>query len=160
MPTDGPHLAETVGILEDAAARANCRAIIQSEISRPSTDRVLFIRRAPHKLVFPRCAAVVHHAGAGTTHTTLRAGAPSVPVPHVSDQFLWSKELHRLGTAPQALRRTKWSAAALAARIQETVGNAKMKDAAIVMSARMRTDNGPEKAAELVEQKLIKGPVR
>jgi UDP:flavonoid glycosyltransferase YjiC (YdhE family) len=160
MPTDGPHLAETVGVLEDAAARANCRAIIQSEISRPSTDRVLFIRRAPHKLVFPRCAAVVHHAGAGTTHSTLRAGTPSVPVPHVSDQFLWSKELHRLGAAPQALRRTKWSAAALAARIQETVGNATMKDAAIVMSARMRTDNGPEKAAELVEQKLIKGAAR
>jgi hypothetical protein len=92
-----------------------------------------------------------HHPACGRT---------IVPVPHVSDQFLWSKELHRLGTAPQALRRTKWSAAALAARIQETVGNAKMKDAAIVMSARMRTDNGPEKAAELVEQKLIKGPVR
>jgi sterol 3beta-glucosyltransferase len=160
MPTDGPQLAATVAVFEEAVSRARCRAIIQAEISRSPTDRLLFIRRAPHKLVFPRCAAVVHHAGAGTTHTTLRAGTPSVPVPHVSDQFLWSKELHRLGAAPQALRRTKWSAAALGERIKETLGNRNMKDAAVAMSARMRADNGPERAADLLEQKLIKGAVR
>jgi len=151
MPVSGPHLAETVAVFEEAASRAGCRAIIQAEIERPSTDRVKFVKRVPHRVVFPRCAAVVHHAGAGTTHTTLRAGTPSVPVPHVSDQFLWSKELHRLGTAPPALRRTKWSAAALAERIKATIGNSEMKQAAMSMRARMRFDNGPETAADLIE---------
>ena len=158
MPTSGSHLAETVAVFEEAASRAGCRAIIQAEIdastslgaSRPSTGDVLFVKRAPHKLVFPRCAAVVHHAGAGTTHTTLRAGTPSVPVPHVSDQFLWSKELHRLGAAPVAIRRTRWSAKALAQRIQETVGNSRMKNAAMAMRDRMQSDNGPETAADLI----------
>ena len=152
MPASGLHLSDTVAIFEEAAVRANCRAIIQAELDRPSTDRLLFVKRAPHKIVFPRCAAVVHHAGAGTTHTTLRAGTPSVPVPHVSDQFLWSKELLRLGVAPKALRRTKWSAAALADRIRETAGNPKMKQAAVEISRRMQGDNGPETAADLIEK--------
>jgi sterol 3beta-glucosyltransferase len=159
MPASGEHLSQTVRVFEDAAARANCRAIIQAEVdvstspgaSRPSMDRVLFVKRAPHKVVFPRCAAVVHHAGAGTTHTTLRAGTPSVPVPHVSDQFLWSKELHRLGAAPKAIRRTKWSARALGDRIAETIGNPTIKQAAVAMSDRMKDDNGPETAADLIE---------
>jgi UDP:flavonoid glycosyltransferase YjiC (YdhE family) len=154
MPASGEHLVETVQVFAEAASRANVRAIVQAEIDRPSTDRVLFIKRAPHKVVFPRCAAVVHHAGAGTTHTTLRAGTPSVPVPHVSDQFLWSKELLRLGAAPKAIRRTKWSARALGDRIKETVGNSKMKQAALAMSERMKNDNGPERAADLIESRV------
>jgi UDP:flavonoid glycosyltransferase YjiC (YdhE family) len=151
MPVSGPHLMETVAVFEEAASRAGCRAIIQAEVDRPATDRILFVKRAPHKVVFPRCAAVVHHAGAGTTHTTLRAGTPSVPVPHVSDQFLWSKELRRLGVAPTALRRTKLTAAALAERIKATIGNAGMKHAAMAISERMQSDNGPETAVDLIE---------
>ncbi|HYE88354.1 MAG TPA: glycosyltransferase [Vicinamibacterales bacterium] len=155
MPISGPHLEETIEVFERAASRAGCRAIIQSEAIRESTGNILFINRAPHQAIFPRCAAVVHHAGAGTTHTTLRAGTPSVPVPHVSDQFLWSKELQRLGVAPAPLRRTKWSAPALADRIIQTLNTPSMKQAALAMSQRMRDDNGPERAADLVERILI-----
>ena len=151
MPTSGERLAEAIGVFEEAARLAECRAIIQAEVDRASTDRVLFIKRTPHTLVFPRCAAVVHHCGAGTTHTTLGAGVPSVPVPHVSDQFAWADELRRLGAAPAMLKRTKWNATALASRIREVLGNPRMKQAAMSMSARMRSDNGPETAADMIE---------
>jgi UDP:flavonoid glycosyltransferase YjiC (YdhE family) len=165
MPTEGSHLEATVTTFEEAARLAGCRAIVQAEIDpsfahsasagKPSpNDRILFVRRTPHKLVFPRCAAVVHHCGAGTTHTTLRAGAPSVPVPHVSDQFAWAEELQRLGTAPKMLRRTAWNAKKLAARIGEVIGNPKMKQAAMAMSARMQHDDGPERAADLIEKSM------
>ena len=151
MPTEGEHLEATVATFEEAARIAGCRAIVQAEIdptfalgaSGDAQSDVLFVRRTPHKLVFPRCAAVVHHCGAGTTHTTLRAGAPSVPVPHVSDQFAWAEELQRLGAAPKMLRRTAWNAKKLASRIREVIDNPKMKQAAMAMSARMRSDNGP-----------------
>lgn len=152
----GPHLGETIAVFEEAARLAGCRAIVQAEIDHPSSDskRILFVRRTPHKLVFPRCAAIVHHCGAGTTHTTLRAGAPSVPVPHVSDQFAWADELHRLGAAPKMLRRMAWSAKKLASRITEVIGNPRMKQAAMAMSARMQDDNGPETAADLIEKSM------
>ncbi|MEO7134796.1 MAG: nucleotide disphospho-sugar-binding domain-containing protein [Vicinamibacterales bacterium] len=110
-----------------------------------------FVKRTPHNLVFPRCAAVVRHAGAGTTHTTLRAGVPSVPVPHLSDQFGWSDELQRPGVPPSPIRRTRLHAATLASRITQVLNTPRIKQAAMEISARMQADNGPERAAHLIE---------
>lgn len=164
MPIAGNrHLTETLEVFTEAARLAGCRAIIQSEfdsgvaantaVGRRS-DRVLFVKRTPHKLVFPRCAAVVHHAGAGTTHTTLRAGVPSVTVPHVSDQFGWSEELQRLGVALAPIGRTKLTAITLASRIKATLEHPGVKRAAMAVSARMQADNGPETAADLIERSM------
>jgi sterol 3beta-glucosyltransferase len=154
MPTSGPHLDATLAIFTEAARLSGQRAIIQAEVDRPATDQVLYVRRTPHARVFPRCAAVVHHAGAGTTHATLAAGVSSVPVPHVSDQFGWSAELHRLGVAPAPLRRTRLTAAALADRIRATAGNARMAAAARDLQRRMAGDDGPATAATLVERAM------
>ena len=155
MPMGGTgHLADAIQIFSDAARQAGQRTIIQADVDRPPTGDVLFVRRTPHAQVYPRCAAVVHHAGAGTTHSTLRAGVPSIPVPHVSDQFAWSAELQRLGVAPAPLRRTKWSATALAGRIREVVGNPRMKAAALEIQKRMASDNGPATAAGMIERAM------
>ena len=150
----GLHLGDTIAVFEEATRLAGCRAVIQADIDRPSTDSILFVKRTPHRLVFPRCVAVVHHAGAGTTHSTLRAGVPSIPVPHVSDQFAWSDELRRLGVAPEPLRRTKLTATALAARIRLVLQSPLMKAAAGAISERMKNDNGPETAADMIEQRM------
>jgi UDP:flavonoid glycosyltransferase YjiC (YdhE family) len=152
MPVAGNiHHTQTIETFEAAARIAGCRAIVQSEIERPWTDRIFYVTRTPHRLVFPRCAAVVHHAGAGTTHATLRAGVPSIAVPHVSDQFAWSDELRRLGVAPKPIRRTRLDAKVLAARISEAIADQRMKSQAMRIAERMRSDNGPETAADLVE---------
>ena len=157
MPLGGSqHLTDVLRIFRDAAAHAGHRAIIQADVDQPSTEDLLFVRRTPHAQVFPRCAAIVHHAGAGTTHTTLRAGVPSIAVPHVSDQFAWSDDLHRLGVAPAPLKRTKLSVERLAARIRETAGNAAMKQHALAIQRRMATDNGPETAATLIEDSMTR----
>lgn len=152
MPTSGRHLSDTIAVFQDAAAKTGQRAIVQCEAEMPSTAQLLFVTRTPHALVFPRCAAVVHHAGAGTTHTTLRTGAPSIPIPHVSDQFGWADDLHRLGVAPSPLKRTRLTAKALASRIRETVGNGRMKQNAVAIQQRMTHDDGPATAARLVEE--------
>ena len=149
-------LMELVAIFKDAAAQSGQRAIIQADMDHRPTPDLLFVRRTPHAQVFPRCAAVVHHAGAGTTHTTLQAGVPSIPIPHVSDQFAWSDDLYRLGVAPAPLKRTKLAAKALAARIRETVGDVCMKQNAIAVQQRMASDNGPQTAATLIEQAMTR----
>ncbi|HEX8027524.1 MAG TPA: glycosyltransferase, partial [Vicinamibacterales bacterium] len=157
----GGHLETTVEMLIEAARLAGCRAVIQADLGAGgdphgvgSRDRVLVIKRAPHKAIFPRCAAVVHHCGAGTTHTTLRAGVPSIPVPHVSDQFAWADELRRLGVAPSPINRMKLSAKALASRIGTVLRSPTMKSAASALAARMQSDNGPETAADLIERTM------
>jgi sterol 3beta-glucosyltransferase len=77
---------------------------------------------------------------------------PSVPVAHLQDQFAWADELRRLGAAPRMLRRTTWSAQKLASRITDVSSNPRMKEAAMSMSARMRSDDGLETAADLIER--------
>ncbi|HTI26463.1 MAG TPA: nucleotide disphospho-sugar-binding domain-containing protein, partial [Kutzneria sp.] len=47
--------------------------------------------------LFPRVAAVVHHGGAGTTHTAARAGAPQVVVPQIGDQPQFAARVAELG---------------------------------------------------------------
>jgi sterol 3beta-glucosyltransferase len=161
MPLGGTHLAESIRVLTDAARLSGRRAIIQADVAGSAglsavasakADEIMFVKRTPHAQVFPRCAAVVHHAGAGTTHTTLRAGVPSIPVPHVSDQFAWSEELERLGVATRAVRRSTWTAEALADRIRQTAGNPEMKAAALDIQKRMANDDGPVTAAALIER--------
>ena len=157
MPWQSSHLTEAVALLKDAARMAGCRVIIQAEVGAPASpsvpgdDRVMIVSRTPHAQVFPRCAAVVHHCGAGTTHTTLKAGVPSVPVPHVSDQFQWAAELRRVGVAPAAIPRRRLTAARLAARIRETMENPRFGENARLMQARMKDDDGPSTAARMIE---------
>ncbi|KAJ6709181.1 STEROL 3-BETA-GLUCOSYLTRANSFERASE [Salix koriyanagi] len=65
-------------------------------------DSVFLLKDCPHDWLFPQCAAVVHHGGAGTTATGLRAGCPTTIVPFFGDQFFWGDRLHKkeLGPAP------------------------------------------------------------
>jgi sterol 3beta-glucosyltransferase len=48
-------------------------------------------------------ALVIHHGGAGTTHSATRSGKPSVVVPFAGDQSFWADRLHRLGVAAAAV---------------------------------------------------------
>jgi sterol 3beta-glucosyltransferase len=152
MPIGSSYLTESVALLKEAARLAGCRAIIQADVPPERSDRHVIVGRTPHAQVFPRCAAVVHHCGAGTTHTTLKAGVPSVCVPHVSDQTGWAEELRRLGVAPAAAPRRTLTAARLARRITEALADPGMRTRAAAMSVRMKDDDGPGRAAVLIEE--------
>ncbi|CAG8459946.1 10774_t:CDS:10 [Cetraspora pellucida] len=64
--------------------------------------RVFLVGHVPHSWLFRYVACVVHHAGAGTTHTVVRAGVPSITVPHFADQPWWASILHRHGLSVNA----------------------------------------------------------
>lgn len=72
----------------------------------------------PHHWLFPRTALVVHHGGAGTTHSAARAGVPSVVVPFAGDQFFWADRLHKAGVAPPAADWKRMDARQLAERLE------------------------------------------
>jgi len=75
------------------------------------------VDRVPHDWLFPRMSTIVHHGGAGTTHTAARAGVPSVVLPFAADQFFWAKRLESVGTAPPMLTHGKLTAARLRERL-------------------------------------------
>jgi rhamnosyltransferase subunit B len=53
---------------------------------------------APFSRLFPRCAAVVHHGGIGTTAQALAAGIPQLVTPFAHDQFDNGTRVTTLGT--------------------------------------------------------------
>ncbi len=60
-------------------------------------DGVLAVPFAPFSGVYPRCAAVIHHGGIGTTAQGLRAGVPALVVPWGFDQFFDGEQVRRIG---------------------------------------------------------------
>jgi len=60
-------------------------------------DDCFVIGEVNQQELFRHVAAVVHHGGAGTTHTAARAGAPQVIVPQVADQPYWGRRVGDLG---------------------------------------------------------------
>ncbi|WP_221583394.1 glycosyltransferase [Microbacterium sp. G2-8] len=82
---------------------------------------VFVIDGAPHGRLFPRCAAVVHHGGAGSTAAGLRAGRPSLVVPFLGDQPFWGSRVHAIGAGPAPLAPARLGRE-LAGRLGQLVG--------------------------------------
>lgn len=137
-------------VVEDAVARVGCRAIVQSGGVRPTSARVLHVGPTPHDALFPRCAAVVHHGGVGTTQTAMRAGRPSVVVAHFTDQFMWGGRLVRLGVAPPLVTRRSLDAARLARAIATAVQDDAMQRRARSLGEAMQSEDGVARAVELI----------
>ncbi|OMP03860.1 UDP-glucuronosyl/UDP-glucosyltransferase [Corchorus capsularis] len=66
-------------------------------------ENVFLLEECPHDWLFPQCAAVVHHGGAGTTATGLKAGCPTTIVPFFGDQFFWGERIHERGLGPSPI---------------------------------------------------------
>jgi UDP:flavonoid glycosyltransferase YjiC (YdhE family) len=153
---------QSVRLLVDAAGAARCRAIVQAcwaELNFNVPSSVFRLERAPHKAVFPHCAAIVHAGGAGTTHTALRAGVPSVVVPHANDQIAWAKELHRLGVAPAPIPRRKATVAKLALAIEDVLAHPAMREHAQLLAVTMKDEDGVARAIALLEAQRRAGLV-
>ncbi len=105
----------------------------------------------PHDWLFPRVAMVIHHGGAGTTHTACRAGVPSIVIPFAADQFFWAKRLEGIGVAPPALSHTRIHAGALAEMIA-FAERPEVRRRAADLGGRMRQDSGIERTVRAIEE--------
>jgi len=63
------------------------------------SPQVFICPYAPHSLLFPRAAALIHHGGVGTLAQGLRSGRPQLIVPHFADQLDNAARARRLGVA-------------------------------------------------------------
>jgi UDP:flavonoid glycosyltransferase YjiC (YdhE family) len=105
-------------------------------------DDMLTIGEVPHSLLFPRMAAVVHHAGAGTTAAGLRAGVPAVPVPVQFDAGFWSARLVALGVAPAVVPLRRLTVDALATALVRATRDPAYRRRAGSLGARIRGEDG------------------
>jgi rhamnosyltransferase subunit B len=140
----------------EAARRLGLRAILLTggfSENKPNLQKsrdVLAVDRAPHQLLLPRAAAVVHQGGIGTTGQALRAGHPMLIVPHAHDQPDNAFRVSNLGVS-----RTVFPGGYKAARVARELERllidpqceARAKEVGSVVSA----EGGAEAAADALE---------
>ena len=156
-----PFKSETIELAASSARDAGFRAIIQYDSKPPpdvtSDPGILLVRRIPHDMVFQRCCGIVHHGGAGTSHTAARSGVPSIVVMFGVDQFYWGSLLVRKGTAVSAIPRRVLTRQKLADAMNELRNNPSYKKVSEEIAGRMRTEDGVGRAVEIIEEAMRDG---
>ena len=111
---------------------------------------VFVVGDTPHTWLFPLTSMVIHHGGAGTTHTASRAGVPSIVLPFGGDQAFWAARLASVGVAPPRVRPGKWDRRSLVQMI-EFAEQDRVRESAHMLGAAMADENGVATAIEGIE---------
>jgi sterol 3beta-glucosyltransferase len=150
--------AATTRLVLDALSSAGQRGVLIrgqhgfGDVQLP--DSVFAVETVSHDWLFERCAAVVHHGGAGTTAAALKAGVPAVVVPHMIDQHAWGREIQELGAGPAPIPRRKLSQRRLSEAIEMAATDLGMRGRAAALSARIREEDGIASAVEVFERHM------
>lgn len=131
-------------IIMKAAAKANCRVVVQSGWSTldvSGEQRCFNIGPCPHDWLLPLMAAVIHHGGAGTTAAGLRYGKPTLICPFFGDQFMWGAMIHRSGVGPAPCPVHKVTVELLSEKLIELLSN-QYQEAAASMASKMQKEDG------------------
>jgi sterol 3beta-glucosyltransferase len=108
----------------------------------------------PHHWLFPRVSAVVHHGGAGTTATGLRAGKPTVVCPYAFDQPFWGRVVHELGVGPRPVPQRELSAERLGAAVRDAATDTDIRRRAEDLGNKIRAEDGVARAVDFIHQFL------
>lgn len=153
--------ALTKTILE-AVASVKRRVILQSGWSGlgnvtlpPNVLRAGFV---PHSWLHPRAACIIHHGGAGTTASALRAGVPQAIVWHLGDQPMWGKNMQRLGVAPAAIPHHELTTSWLTKTIERLLTDTTMIAKAKSLGETVRSEDGTGVAVGAIEAVLSRNP--
>lgn len=148
------HPERLIEALTSAVAKLGVRAIVQRGwgglVPQQPNARLLCIDDVSHDLLFPRVAAIVHHAGAGTTARALRSGRPSLPLPLMGDQFFWSHRSVEAGISSTSLKQSNLSAGALSDALDRTLHDAAVAAKARRLAAQLAGSSPAERAAATV----------
>ena len=117
-------------------------------------DTVFVIDRAPHTELFKYVKAVVHHGGAGTTHTGLYAARPSFAVPQFFDQPYWGRLLYELGVGPPPVRLRKLTPQILAGALDDLSSTPAYAQAAAALSEKLKLEDGTNLAVDVIEETI------
>lgn len=139
-----------------AFSKCGMRAIIQG-FNESIKDYVLpntmyHVEAIPHSWLFRQGYAVIHHCGFGTATSAMMYGVPSIPVPHVLDQFGFAQQLWKLGVSTEPIKSKDLKEENIASAIEYLKNNyEKIKGNTETISIQLTSEHGLERAVEIIE---------
>jgi rhamnosyltransferase subunit B len=116
-------------------------------------EGIIALDYVPYPTLLPKACAVVHHGGVGTTSHGLLAGVPTLIVPFAFDQSDNAEHARKVGTS-RTLYRDNYLAPRVASELDELLHRPWYTRRALEVSQRLKQENGPARAADLIEQVL------
>ncbi|XP_031740063.1 sterol 3-beta-glucosyltransferase UGT80A2 isoform X2 [Cucumis sativus] len=144
LPVEQPQ--EMTQIIVEALEITGRRGIINKgwgglgSLAEPK-DFVYVLDNCPHDWLFPRCMAVVHHGGAGTTAAGLKAACPTTIVPIFGDQQFWGERVHARGLGPPPIPIAEFSLEKLIDAINFML-DPKVKERTLEVSKAIESEDG------------------
>ncbi len=110
---------------------------------------------APFSTVYPRCAAIIHHGGIGTTAQGLRAGVPALAAPWGVDQYFDGMQIARLG-AGRWLPRRRYTVARAADTLSTLLHEPAYRERATAVASRIAREDGVAALCAEIEELLMR----
>ncbi len=146
---------EKTRIIVDVLKRNNISAIINTSwggLEEPSErpENIFFVNNIPYDWVFSRMYAIIHHGGSGTTHSALKYACPSLVVPHILDQFYWSKIISGLHLGPEGISIKNLEERTLEMKLLDLMNNPFYKKNALIISEKMKTESNINRLYDMI----------
>jgi UDP:flavonoid glycosyltransferase YjiC (YdhE family) len=118
---------------------------------------MIAVEYVSYESLLPRASVVVHHGGVGTTSHGLLAGVPTLIVPFAFDQSDNAEHAARLGVS-RTVYRNKYRASRVARELSKLLHEPSYAQRAREVSAQLKQENGPARAADLIEEVMDQNP--
>jgi rhamnosyltransferase subunit B len=153
----GPIFADfyqtSVTALQQVGARALIIGAAPGSLPDPLPENALALPFAPFSAVYPRCAAIIHHGGIGTTAQGLRAGTPALIVPWGVDQFFAGAQVEAIG-AGRWLQRKRYTVERATPLLDELLHQERYRKRARQIAGQIAQEDGVGALCDLLEDAL------
>jgi len=144
----------------DALDRSHTRAIlIMPDFGENTSDipaNVYVAKQIPYPWLLDHVTLVAHHFGFGTTAEVLKAGLPSIPIPHIFDQKIRASQVHKLGLAHKPLDMNKLDSETLSNAIVQVKNDTLMSEKCREAGNKISQENGTQKAVKLINDYITR----
>lgn len=113
--------------------------------SADSSERTFVLDGGPQNWLFPRCAAVMRHSGAG-----LRTNKPSLIMPFFGDQPFLGKQIASLGAGPNPIPVKRLNSQNRAEALREATTNTSIRQCAEELAARNHAQDGVANVVDVI----------
>ncbi|WP_433709855.1 glycosyltransferase [Nocardia sp. CA-084685] len=147
--------AAVLAMVTEVSARSGVRALVSvgwSDLDIADAQAgpdVKVVGPFAHDLVFPYCAAAVHHGGIGTLFESLRAGLPTLVCSVSFEQPMWGGQVERLGVGAH-LPFTRLTEARLEQGVAALLTSERRSRAAEFAKS-LSTENAAARTADIIE---------